>query len=92
MRYHWGLGVGHCYAHNTSESSSTSDEPSDIENDQCADLEPDNTSTDSENASDTYESDNSELYPDGWDDVETSDSASGLYFPSEEGSDSEVDD
>ena len=85
MRYHWGLGVGHCYARKTSENSSTSDEPSDKENDQCADLEPDDAA-DSENASDTYESDNSELYPDGWDDVETSDSDSGSYCLSEEGS------
>jgi hypothetical protein len=84
MRYHWGLGVGHCYARGTFESSSTSDEPSDTENDQYADLEPDNSS-DSENGSDEYESDNSELY--GWDsDVETSDSDSDLDCPSEEGS------
>ena len=90
MRYHWGLGVGHCYACNTFESSSTSGESSDTENDQYADLEPDNSS-DSENVSDAYESDNSEFClddqdPEGWDDMETSDSGSGLDCTSEEGS------
>ena len=96
MRYHWGLGIGHCYARNPFESSSTSDEPKDTENDQCADLESD-SSSDTESASDVCESDNSELCLDdrdaeGWDDVETSDSDGDLDYPSEEGgwSDSDV--
>ena len=86
MRYHWGLGVGHCYARNAFESSNTSDEPSDTEN---TDLEPDNSSDAELNVSDVYESDDSELFlddrdPEGWDDVETSDSSSDLDLPSEE--------
>jgi hypothetical protein len=91
MRYHWGLGVGHCYSRNsTSESCSASDEPRDVENDQHADLEPNDT-PETGNACDAYESDNSELGlddrdPEGWGDVETSDSGSDLDCPSEEGS------
>jgi hypothetical protein len=94
MRYHWGLGVGHCYARNTSESCSTFDEPRDTEDDQYADLELDNSS-DTENSSDACESDDSELClddrdPEGWDDMETSGSGSDLDFSSED--DSEDDD
>jgi len=94
MRYHWGLGIGHCYACNsTSESCSASDEPRDMENDQYADLELDNTHI--ENAGDAYESDNSELGlvddrdPECWEDVETSDSSSDSDCPSEDGSEDE---
>ncbi len=92
MRYHWGLGVGHCYSRtsDTLESCSTSDEPRDTEDDEYADIEPDNSS-DTENASEACESDKPELClddrdPEGWDDMETSNSGSDLDCSSEDGS------
>ncbi len=95
MRYHWGKGIGHRYAFAsmaTSESNSTiHEEAEEAENDQYPDLELDE---DSEGASDTGESNNSELGlgdrdPEGWEDVETSDSGSDLDSQSER--DSEFD-
>ncbi len=94
MRYHWGKGIGHRYAFAsmaTSESNSIHEEAEEAENDQFPDLELDE---DSEGASDTDESNNSELGlgdrdPEGWEDVETSDSGSDLDSQSER--DSEFD-
>jgi hypothetical protein len=99
MRYHWGLGVGHFHAHQpraTATSSYTPCKPDseDTENDH--DVEPgvaegsdtyDGHKSSAElgdNASDVYESDNSELGLDdrdseGWEDVESeSDDGSDL--------------
>jgi hypothetical protein len=86
MRYHWGLGVGHLHAHRpaSTPNSSCSGEPSDIEDDQNADREPDHVSEDASNidcaSSDTcnsdkpeWELDNREL--EGWEDE--TDSGSG---------------
>ena len=83
MCYHWGLGVGHFHAHQpraTATSSHTPGQPEDTENDQ--DAEPgvaegsDNCDGHGDNASDIYQSDNSELGLDerdleGWEDVES---------------------
>ena len=85
MRYHWGQGIGHRYAFTsmaTSESDSIHGEAEEADNDQYPDLE------DSEGASDTDKSNNSELSlddrdPEGWEDIETSDSCSDSDSPSE---------
>ena len=96
MRYHWGQGIGHRYAFTsmaTSESDSIHDEVEEVENDQYPDLE---LGWDSEAASDTDESNKSELSlddrdPEGWEDVGTSDSGSDSDCPSEQGSESDED-
>jgi hypothetical protein len=96
MRYHWGQGIGHRYASTsmtTSETDSIHDEADEAENDQYLDLELDE---DSEGASDTDESNNSELSLDdrdleGWEDVGTSDSGSDSDCPSEQDSESDED-
>jgi hypothetical protein len=89
MRYHWGLGVGHFHAHQpqaTATSSCTPGQPGDTENDQDAEpgvaegsdnYEGHKSSAElGDNASDVYQSDNSELGLDerdleGWEDVES---------------------
>jgi hypothetical protein len=95
MRYHWGQGIGHRYAFTsmaTSElSDSIHDEAEEVENDQYPELD-----EDSEGASDTDESNNSELSlgdrdPDGWEDIETSDGGSDSDSPSERDSGSDED-
>ena len=85
MYYHWGLGIGHFHAHQP-WGTATSSHPTPLENDQ--DAEPgggersDNydghePSTElGDNASDIYQSNNSELGLDkhnleGWEDVES---------------------
>jgi hypothetical protein len=97
MRYHWGLGVGHFHAHQphaTATSSYTPCQPEDTKNDHDAEsgvAEGSDTYDGhklsaelGDNASDVYESDNSELGlddrdPEGWEDVESeSDDGSDL--------------
>ena len=91
MRYHWGQGIGHRYAFTslaTCESDSIHDEAEEVENDQYPELY-----EDSEGASDTDESNNSELLgdrdPEGWEDIETSDGGSDSDSPSERDSESD---
>ncbi len=94
MRYHWGQGIGHRYAFTsmaTSESDSIHDEVEEVENDQYPELD-----EDSEGASDTDESNNSELSlgdrdPEGWEDIETSDGGSDSDSLSERDSGSDED-
>jgi hypothetical protein len=93
MRYHWGLGVGHLHAHqprSTATSSYTPCQPGDTKDDQYAEPEPEGaegrvdydghepSAEPGDNASDIYESDDSELRLDerdleGWEDVESDD-------------------
>ena len=92
MRYHWGQGIGHRYAFTSmtteSESDSIHDEAEEAENDQYPELD-----EDSEGASDTDESNNSELSlgDEGWEDIETSDGGSDSDSPSERDSESDED-
>ena len=95
MRYHWGLAIGHLYAHPSTPTPASPDElrhePMEAEDDQYAQESP----VDTDRASDTWESDDPELGLDdcdmeGWQDVET-DSGSDENDPSEHGSGSEED-
>jgi len=80
MCYYWGLAIGHLHTHQTSSS-----EPSEIEDGQYADLVPGENhvhTPDLDDASDTCESDDSELGLnerdlEGWQDVESNTSGSG---------------
>jgi hypothetical protein len=88
MRYHWGLGVGHLYAHQPmSASRCVLGEPKDTQDDQFPNAESGESSNAHapspylDNASD-IESDDSELGLDdrdaeGWQDVETEGSDHG---------------
>ena len=86
MCYHWGLAIGHLHAHKaTSTSSTVYAEPSEIEDGQYADLAPGKNHVHTpglDDASDTCESDNSDLGLnehdlEGWQDVESDTSGSG---------------
>jgi hypothetical protein len=105
MRYHWGLGVGHIHAHQSTLSASRSpDKSKDSQDDRSTDFEPDEPPGENANAADTAhdgetdapcESDNGELCLDdhdvgGWDDVET-DSADGSADDSDGERDSDYD-
>lgn len=84
MRYHWGHAIGHLHAHQASStSSSVYTEPSEIEDGQ--DLAPGENHVHThglDDASDTCESDDSELGLnerdlEGWQDVESDTSGGG---------------
>ena len=77
MRYHWGLAVGHLYSHMPTSTSDSPVGPRGAEDDRYAqgDESPDRAS-DTDSASDMYETDNPELGLDDrdvedWQDVET---------------------
>ena len=108
MRYHWGLGIGHFHVHQaraTATSSYTPCQPGDIENDQDAEAgvaggsdnydRHESSAELGDNASDIYQSDNSELGLDerdleGWEDVE-SDGGSDLDGDHSSGDEGEED-
>ena len=81
MRYHWGLGVGHLYAHGPSSTSCCSEHDGDD-----IDLDPHEGSGDKQHVqdedSDNYNSDHPELSledreAEGWEDVQSDNSDSG---------------
>lgn len=80
MRYHWGLGVGHLYAHGPSSTSRCDDESDDV------DLDRDEGSGDERHVhdgdSDSWNSDHPEFSlqdreAEGWEDVQSDNSDSG---------------
>jgi hypothetical protein len=87
MRYHWGLGVGHFHAHqSTSTSGCVSDLAEDTEDIQVPDVESQEALREAQannRGSDMdYESDNPELCLgdrdlEGWDDIEMDDVEDG---------------
>ena len=89
MRYHWGLGVGHLYAHQPTskfrcESESQEEILVDLERDGVLGEDSEMQIQTEDGEGDNYDSDKSELIlqdreAEGWDDAETDDSDDGSY-------------